>query len=75
MKGDASGPVILPGNAAGSRLMAAVSSPDFHETAMPPVSLRVTDAERELLERWINEGAVWPDGPEGNLVPDMIPLE
>lgn len=75
MRGDASGPVILPGDPAGSRLMAAVNSPDFHETAMPPVSLRVSDEEKEIMERWIEEGADWPSGAEGELVPDMIPLE
>jgi len=74
-KGDRQGPVILPGNAAGSRLITAVASPDFHEKVMPPVSVRVTAREIELLRRWIDEGAEWPAGPDGEILPHSIPLE
>ena len=74
-KGDKQGPVILPGNATGSRLIAAISSPDFHEKAMPPVSLRVSQDEVALFRRWIDQGAPWPDGPAGEVVPHSIPLE
>ncbi len=75
MKGDSRGPVILPGDAAGSRFMAAISSPDYLERAMPPVSHRVAEDEVALLRRWIDAGAPWPTGPEGRIVPDRVPLE
>jgi uncharacterized membrane protein len=75
MKGDTQGPVILPGKAAGSRMIAAISSPDFHDKAMPPVSLRVTASEVALFRQWIDQGAAWPSGKDGEIVPHSIPLE
>ncbi|MCB1063786.1 MAG: hypothetical protein KDN20_12790 [Verrucomicrobiae bacterium] len=75
LKGDAQGPVILPGKADDSRLMMAISSPDIHEKAMPPVSLRVSAGEKAVLRRWINEGAHWPEGADGRLEVDYIPRE
>lgn len=75
LKGDSRGPIIVPGNPDGSRLIVAISAPDFHEQAMPPVSHRVSKAEVALLRRWIAEGVDWPEGPEGRLVPKEIPRE
>jgi len=75
LEGDKQGPVIIPGNPNGSRMMVAVSAPDIHEQAMPPVSVRVSEKEAALFARWIEEGAYWPDGPEGRLQPTEIPKE
>lgn len=75
LKGDKQGPVIIPGNPNASRMMVAVSAPDIHEQAMPPVSVRVSAEEASLFSKWIEEGAQWPDGIEGRLVPTDIPKE
>ena len=75
MAGDQSGPVIVPGDPDASRLMAALRVPDFHHIAMPPVSHRVTKEEIELISRWIKEGAEWPEGEEGKIVPTEKVLE
>ena len=75
MAGDKQGPVIIPGNPDGSRLILAISAHDSHEQAMPPVSHRVSKDEVALLKQWISEGATWPTGAEGSLTPKDIPLE
>jgi uncharacterized membrane protein len=75
MNGDSKGPIIIPGDADGSRFIVAIVVPDVHETAMPPVSSRITKAETETLKQWISEGADWPSGRAGRITPTMIPRE
>ena len=75
MKGDSKGPILIPGDADGSRFIVAIVVPDIHETAMPPVSSRITKAETETLKQWIREGADWPSGRTGRITPTMIPRE
>ena len=58
LKGGDSGPAILPGKSAESRLFKAVEYRDA-ETAMPPAG-KIPAAEIALLKTWIDEGAVWP---------------
>ena len=74
-KGDAAGPIIVPGDAEGSRLVVAISAPDFHDLAMPPVSHRISKDEIALIRLWIDEGADWPEGAEGELKSDKRPAE
>ena len=59
--GDDEGPDIVPGKAKESPLIHLVSSNDDDEL-MPPKGGRLSAAEIDTLTRWINEGAVWPDG-------------
>jgi hypothetical protein len=49
---------IVPGDAAGSELMARITSDDEF-LQMPPEGSRLTAAEVEVLRRWINDGATW----------------
>ena len=51
-------PAIVAGNSAGSSLITRITSRD-EEERMPPVEkgVRLTDAEIDLLRRWIAEGA------------------
>ena len=58
--GDKHAPDILPGSAAKSPLIHFITSADEDEI-MPPKG-KLSPAEIETLTRWINEGAVWPDG-------------
>ena len=39
------------------------------EEVMPADGVLLTDKQRELLRRWIEEGAQWPEGKEGVLTP------
>jgi ankyrin repeat protein len=52
-------PNIIPGSSDSSRLYRRVLSPEFG-TQMPPDDPLSTD-EVNLLKRWIDEGAEWPD--------------
>ena len=62
LKGGKSGPAVIQGNAASSRLFRRIQSDE-----MPPLALRtevsvkpVTAGELEILKTWIDQGAVEP---------------
>lgn len=57
---------IVPGRPAASRLLQVAAA---HEgvMAMPPVGVRLTESERLVLWRWIEQGAFWPEGNAGRL--------
>jgi hypothetical protein len=53
-------PVIAPGKSAESELIERVTSPNPSQVMPPPRTNRtLTTAQRELLRRWIDEGAAW----------------
>jgi len=56
LEGGDSGPAVVPGDAAGSRLIAAIRHADGLE--MPP-SGRLADEEIAILESWVSGGAAW----------------
>ncbi|MBL9151666.1 MAG: PSD1 domain-containing protein [Verrucomicrobiales bacterium] len=58
--GDNHGPDIVPGRAAESPLIRFLTTDDEDER-MPPEG-RLSAEEIATLTRWVNEGAVWPDG-------------
>ena len=52
--------VIVPGNAAASRMYQRISAPDKTKRMPPPFANRtLTPTQIELIGRWINEGAKW----------------
>ncbi|HMX29722.1 MAG TPA: DUF1549 domain-containing protein, partial [Blastocatellia bacterium] len=54
--------VIVPGNAAESRLIKRVTSKDPNSVMPPPDSgHKLTDKQIELLKRWVDEGAQWSE--------------
>ncbi len=59
LKGSDSGPVILPGDSAASRLIAMVTGAG--SKFMPPVGPHLTADQVAALKTWIDGGAVWPD--------------
>lgn len=59
--GDNQGPDIIAGKAADSPIIRLVSSKDKDER-MPPEGPGLNAAEVSLLERWVNQGALWPEG-------------
>jgi hypothetical protein len=61
LAGGYSGPVILPGQSAKSKLIERVTSTkkDF---MMPPAGAPLTPAEVNILRSWIDAGADWPRG-------------
>lgn len=58
-------PVIVPGDSAGSALLQRVSSTDEDER-MPPKGKPLDPEQIELLRRWIDAGAPWPEEGEAS---------
>lgn len=58
--GDFFGPSIVAGDAEDSPLVQFVADPEA-DLQMPPEQ-RLSESEIAILVRWVNEGAVWPDG-------------
>jgi cytochrome c553 len=59
-KGDSDELAISPGKAEASELIRRVKSED-ESTRMPPKGDLLSNAEIELLSRWIDAGAKWPE--------------
>jgi mono/diheme cytochrome c family protein len=60
MKGGFSGPSILPGNSKESRLMRRILG-EGDEVQMPMGTDPLKPEQIELIRKWIDEGAQWPD--------------
>lgn len=69
MKGSSKGPVIVPGEPEKSSLYQVTLLSEEENHAMPATGPKLTAAEKELLRRWIAEGAPWPEGEEGVIRP------
>jgi len=59
--GDSHAPNIIPGDSAKSPLVQFVSGKD-EDMLMPPKGERLSAEQVATLQRWIDEGAAWPDG-------------
>ena len=59
IRGGDHGPVIVPGHSDQSRLIELVAGRD-PDLRMPLEGRRLTKAEVDLLQRWIDAGAPWP---------------
>jgi hypothetical protein len=60
LRGGHSGPSILPGNSAESRLIHLVAGYEV-KGLMPPSGAPLTEEQVGLLRAWIDQGAEWPD--------------
>ncbi len=58
------GAAIVPGKSDESRLIAFVTGKNDEKLVMPPAGkfMRLTTAQVDLLRKWIDQGAKWPDG-------------
>src|SRR6185503_14274341 len=61
VKGGDDGPALVPGDPKKSPLYASTILPAGHDDIMPPKGDPLTKEQTELLRRWIEEGAVWPN--------------
>jgi len=67
MKGGISGPVIVPGKSKESRLLARILG-EGGEARMPMGGDPLKNEQIELIRKWIDQGAAWPDAsPISNL--------
>ena len=64
---------IVPGRPEESLVITAVSRKGGHPKVMPAMDLSLTEDQIAILKEWIQEGANWPSGPEGRLVPKVNP--
>ena len=67
--GEEHAPNILPGNPKQSSLLTAVAGID-EDLKMPPKGERLSALEVEMISRWIQEGAQWPDGIDAARIAD-----
>lgn len=63
------GPVIVPGKPGASKLYLQLNLADDNPKAMPPEGHRIPESERDVIKRWIAQGATWPDDASGVLKP------
>jgi hypothetical protein len=68
MKGGISGAVIIPGNSKDSRLMKRVLG-EGDEARMPLGGAALNHSQLELIRKWIDQGAVWPEGERADSLP------
>ena len=54
-------PVLIPGEPDKSLLLTVLTVDDVHSNAMPPSPDKIYGIRMEILRRWIEEGAEWPD--------------
>jgi mono/diheme cytochrome c family protein len=69
LKGSMNGPVIVPRNGAGSRMIQLVAGVSPDGLVMPPVGPRLTSTEVGLLRAWIDQGVSWPENVSLNSAP------
>src|SRR5262245_24040028 len=62
--------VIAPGSSSASRLFHKISGTRYGQR-MPPTG-PLSDDEIEIIKRWLDQGAVWPDAVSGD-VPQRSP--
>ncbi|MDR3637038.1 MAG: PSD1 and planctomycete cytochrome C domain-containing protein [Isosphaeraceae bacterium] len=62
LKGGTSGAAVVPGDPEGSLLLQALCY-EQSDLKMPPDG-KLPAATVEAFQRWVAEGAVWPDGPK-----------
>lgn len=67
--GDRHGPDIVPGDSDASPLIRFVSAAEDDPLLMPPGE-RLSEEQIDTLRRWVQAGAVWPDGVDLVELPD-----
>lgn len=69
MRGGRSGPAIVPGQPQKSLLYRVLLLGHDNPVAMPPTPDRIAREQEQLLHDWILQGAPWPEGKEGRIIP------
>lgn len=54
-------PVLVPGKPDESLLIKVLTLEGIHQQAMPPTPDKIWGVRMEILRRWIEEGAHWPE--------------
>ena len=64
---------VVPGHPSDSLLVSAVSRKGSHPNVMPRLDLSLTEDQIAVLREWIQDGAAWPKGAQGQLVAKANP--
>jgi mono/diheme cytochrome c family protein len=64
LKGGISGAAIIPGDAGKSPLLRRILG-DGGEARMPMGAAQLNPAQIDMIRKWIDQGAAWPDGETG----------
>lgn len=59
--GESGDPAIVPGKSKDSKLFQLITLPEDHDDFMPAKGDPLTQDQRALIGRWIDEGAHWPE--------------
>lgn len=63
------GPFIIPGEPKASKFYQVLQLQEGNKEAMPPEKHRMSKEQREIIYRWIKQGAKWPHDSRGTLRP------
>lgn len=63
------GSFIIPGEPEASKFYQVLQLQEDNKEAMPPEKHRMSKEQRELIYRWIKQGAKWPSDSRGTLRP------
>ena len=61
-QGGDSGPALVPGSKSKSLLLERIHLPEDDDEIMPPKGGPLSSEAKEILNRWVESGANWPDG-------------
>jgi formylglycine-generating enzyme required for sulfatase activity/mono/diheme cytochrome c family protein len=61
IKGGENGPALVPGKPADSKLYTSTVLPADHDDIMPPKGDVLNKTQAEVLRKWIEQGAEWPE--------------
>ena len=61
LKGGEKGSTLVPGKPLESKLYTSTALPAGHEDIMPPKGDPLSKAQADVLRRWIEQGASWPE--------------
>ncbi len=75
MRGSSRGPVIVPGEPEKSLLYRVTLMPEDQDHAMPATGAKLTEAEKKILYRWVKDGAEWPEGEAGTMLPIKLDVD
>jgi mono/diheme cytochrome c family protein len=67
MKKRKGGAVIVPKEPEKSMLYIVLTLPPAEKKAMPATAHRIPKSDIQIIRRWIQEGAKWPDGKDGTI--------
>lgn len=63
VEGGDGGPAVVAGKPMASKLFQMINLPEDHEDYMPAKGDPIPAAEVDVIGRWIEQGAAWPDEP------------